>query len=645
MIDTESSAPFHPLDLIPAPREMKIRQGRIDPRRLVMHAGSRTAASPAARVLASLLPSTTVAGVSPLPFHLQLDASSQLPAEGYKLDISPEGVRLTAHRPEGLFYGAQTLRQIARQSPKGWPYLSIVDWPDYPVRGFYHDVTRGKVPTLETLLALADKCAHYKLNHLELYVEHTYAFRHHRDVWAGSDPLTADEIRRLDEHCANLHIDLVPSFATFGHLYGWIRSPRKQHLNELEIEAARQPFNWWDRQMHYTLDCQNPESIQLIRELIEEVRPLFRSRYFNICGDETFDLGKGRNRDLAEEIGKGRLYVDFLKEIIAAVHEADAIPIFWGDIVRHHQDLIEEISPRSIILDWDYSDLSKSYAETLSQMGRSFYVCPGTNGWNRWFPDIETAHSNITRFARHGLAHGAAGLLNTDWGDCGHINCLSLSYHGLILGAAASWNSRSSILESTPFDAAFSRLELGDSSAKLASLLRQASSTCKTAWMILTFHLQPRSSDFPDAWFDPVSELPNGIFKHPASAHEEALETLERLAGEIEPLLETITPADPLAVDEIRVGLLGMRVMEELYLLCYHRAKRLHTGKIPSPKEVADRLRDLDTQLSHVWHLRNKPSEYYRIRQTLLSCAVEMDLHNQSASPDPCSALHKRTEW
>ena len=248
-------------------------------------------------------------------------------AGAFEVGIRPDGIELRAADEAGYFYAAQTLTRLRRQFGAKLPALELADWPAFPVRGFYHDVTRGKVPTLKTLLSLAETCAAHRLNHLELYIEHTYAFARHPEVWQGADPLTADEIRALDARCAELHIELVPSFSTFGHFYTWIHN-KFPELNELERNVSADPFTWWDRMSHYTLDCRDPRSLELVEEIIREVRPLFRSRHFNICCDETFDLGKGKNRVAAARLGNGRLYVDFLKSIMTVVRDCSAVPLF-----------------------------------------------------------------------------------------------------------------------------------------------------------------------------------------------------------------------------------------------------------------------------------------------------------------------------
>lgn len=544
-------------------------------------------------------------------------------AGAYGISISKTGTLLEAADQSGLFYARQTLAQIDIQFPKRRPCLDILDWPDFPVRGFYHDVSRGKVPTLKTLLALAETCAHYKLNQLQLYIEHTYAFKNHPEVWAGADPLTAEEIRTLDARCAELHIDLVPSFSMFGHFYTWIHH-KFPELNELDRDVSGEPFTFWDRQMHYTLDCQNPRSIGLLREIIQEVRPLFRSRFFNICADETFDLGKGRNKALAEKRGEGRLYIDFLKQIMQAVHAADAVPMFWGDIIAKHPDLVGEIPDDVIFLSWEYGinfDRQEKETKLLKKHKRPFYVCPGTGSWMGFLPAMQDAERNITGSAALGLKNGARGLLNTDWGNFGHIAPLGLSLPGLLLGASCGWNAAA--VKLPEFRRTVSETILGDASGTLNGLLVKAAAAGRASWPMLCFSQQPRAFDHPDDWFDRASGLPNGLFKLPARTHLAALNKIRRLNAKMEPVLKRCRPADPLLVEEICVALLGHELMEEMILIFYHQAGK--TKLIPhDAKSTAIRLREFDRRLAAVWKKRNKPSELFRIRAILRKAATHL---------------------
>jgi len=537
-----------------------------------------------------------------------------LSREAYKLAITPNAVCLQASQAAGLHAGLQTLLQLFRQHGASLPCLEINDGPQFPARGFYHDCTRGKVPRIETLFALAEKMAHYKLNQLQLYIEHTFAFQRHPDIWQGADPLTAEDIASLDEHCARLHIELVPSLSTFGHFYTALRSPRKEHLNELDLQASEKPFSWHDRGMHYTLDCTNPESLELVRELINELRPLFRSNLFNICCDETFDLGKGRNAEAAKTVGVGRLYIDFLKKIMQIVREAGSIPMFWGDIVAQHPELVDELPRDVIALDWDYNwDMSKHDRSALfREHGIPFYVCPGVQTWQRWSAHVDRAYSNIVDFAKLGMREGATGMLNTDWGDSGHVGFLATSYHGMVAGAAASWNSDHDVVQPEQFDEAFSRLECGDPRGETATALRRISRAeggLWDLWNVLVLWL-----DAPDdSW------LSKRLERFPSDQLKYRLHEIEAAHAALAAAAIYSRAQDPLYFREILAGAYGSGLMIRIALAVIEE-----TG-ILNLRSVADEIRRFETEVTALWHLRNRPSDYFRVRETLLQMALRLD--------------------
>jgi hypothetical protein len=94
-----------------------------------------------------------------------------LPAQGYRLRIEADRVRIDSADDAGTFYGRATLTQLRGVYGENLPLLLVEDWPDLAVRGVMLDVSRDKVPTLDTLKALIDRLASWKINHLELYTE------------------------------------------------------------------------------------------------------------------------------------------------------------------------------------------------------------------------------------------------------------------------------------------------------------------------------------------------------------------------------------------------------------------------------------------------------------------------------------------
>lgn len=365
--------------------------------------------------------------------------NEKLNREKYDLNVNEKNIIINGSSNAGLLYGIQTLRQMIKQLGSFIDCCNINDEPDFKFRGFYHDVTRGKIPTLETLKQLADKMSYYKMNELQLYVEHSYLFENQSEVWRDSEGLTAKEIVELDEYCDKLNIELVPSLSSFGHLYELLISKTYRHLSELDVEDTE--FSFIDRMGHHTLDVSNSDSFEIVKEMITEYMSLFKTKRFNICCDETFDLGKGKNKELAEKEGVGKLYVDFLLKIINFVTEQGGIPMFWSDIILHHPEYLDLLPKNIYALNWDYAGKpGEKGAELIAKSGVPQYLCPGVGGWNMFINSNENAFNNIKTMCSYAVKYSGIGVLNTDWGDFGHINNLEASIAGMIYGAHFSWN-------------------------------------------------------------------------------------------------------------------------------------------------------------------------------------------------------------
>ena len=368
-------------------------------------------------------------------------------AEGYHLAIAPGHVWLVATSEAGLFYAAQTLRQVLRAYGRRLPGLAIDDRPALPNRGLMLDVSRGRVPTLETLCTLADTLAAYKYNQLQLYTEHTFDFPSHPLIGEGAGSLSADDILRLDQYCRARHVELVPNLQSFGHLRTMLSRPEYAHLDEVGWRWSIAPVR--------------EETYRLFEQLYADLLPAFTSRRFNIDCDETWDLARGQSRDLAQQLG-GSQWV-YLRHILrlrelAATH--DRRIMMWADIVNEHPDVLPHLPEDVILLDWHYES-AEHYptTEALGRSGREFWVCPGTSSWNTLFPRLDNALGNIRNFTRDGIAHGASGMLLTDWGDYGHYQSLSLSWYPYLFGAATAWTGART--DPGDFDRSFAPLFLG----------------------------------------------------------------------------------------------------------------------------------------------------------------------------------------
>lgn len=372
--------------------------------------------------------------------HLTLaEPGSVTHEQGYVLRITRSGVAVSGATVAGVFYGCQTLKQLLRHWPELLPGCTIEDHPDFAARGYMLDVSRDKVPTMESLYRLVDLLAELKVNQLQLYTEHTFAYSAHESVWAQASPLTHEDVLLLDAYCRERFIELVPNQNSFGHMRRWLTLPAYRHLAEAP-NGWTMPDGTW-REGPFSLSAVNPACLALLAGLYDELLPHFTSRAFNVGADETWDLGQGDSRAACAQRGKGRVYLEYLMKVHELVTARGRRMQFWGDIIIQHPELVPELPSDVTVLEWGY-EADHPFAEhtaAFAASGREFYVCPGTSSWNSLLGRTADCLANIESAARHGLTNGATGLLITDWGDNGHWQQQPASYVGMATGAALAW--------------------------------------------------------------------------------------------------------------------------------------------------------------------------------------------------------------
>jgi len=376
----------------------------------------------------------------------------ELREQAYALAVQRGRIVLYADALPGLYYGVQTLRQLVRLRRRHIPALTIRDWPSLGARGLMLDISRRKVPTMATLKHLADELSYYKVNLLQLYTEHTFAFPRHPSIGEGCGSLTGEDIRELDAYCRQRQIELMPNLQSFGHARNTLLLPEYRHLAESDLL--------------WTLSPAIEETYTLLDELYGDMLPAFSSSRLNVNCDEPYDLGQGASKELVAQAGEGtegvgRVYLQHILRVreLAARH-GKRIQV-WADVLLNHPELIDEVPGDVTLLAWFY-DPADEYPEVsrLAGAAAGFWVCPGTGSWNSIFPRLNGARTNIRNLVRDGVAAGACGMLNTDWGDFGHYQHMGLSWHGYLFGAAQGWTGGT--MGDMAFDAAMGSLFFGE---------------------------------------------------------------------------------------------------------------------------------------------------------------------------------------
>jgi hypothetical protein len=361
--------------------------------------------------------------------------------EGYRLELADDGIHLTAADDAGARHGRATLAQLRHGAAQAdgsggaggaadgtLPACRILDWPDFAVRGVMLDVARDRVPTLETLFALIDRLASWKLNQLQLYTEHTFAYVGHEDVWRDADPYTPDDLRAIDAHCRSRGIELVANQNTLGHFERWLRHDRYRPL-----AIAPDGFDWvfGVHRSPMTLDPAKAGAFALVSDLLGQLAPVVQSRRIHIGLDEPWELSADRRPE----------WLDWLRRLVALPVMAGRDPLVWGDVLSADPALLDGVPEGVTVCEWGYEDNHPfaERAERLAAAGVPFWMSPGTSAWLSISGRVQNMLGNIAAAAEAGLAHGATGMLTTDWGDMGHHQQPVISEPGLAAAAAFSW--------------------------------------------------------------------------------------------------------------------------------------------------------------------------------------------------------------
>ena len=243
---------------------------------------------------------------------------SELGAEGYRLDITPNAVEIRAAEPAGLFYGGQTLRQLlpavvyksVLQKGVSWevPCVRVTDRPRFAWRGLLLDPARHFMPK-EYVKKLIDVMAAHKFNSLQLHLTDDQGWRveikkyprlTEVGAWRsetlighyGSKPWRFDgqrhggfysqaDIRELVEFARRRHVNLVPEIEMPGHAGAALVA-----YPELSCFPDR-PRQVWGR-WGINPDIFNPSdrTVAFLQDVLREVMAMFPSKFIHVGGDE-----------------------------------------------------------------------------------------------------------------------------------------------------------------------------------------------------------------------------------------------------------------------------------------------------------------------------------------------------------------------
>ncbi|HEX9393883.1 MAG TPA: glycoside hydrolase family 20 zincin-like fold domain-containing protein [Gemmatimonadales bacterium] len=384
--------------------------------------------------------------------HLAFD--STMHDEGYVLVASGGRVTILAATGAGLFYGAQTLLQMVVGAGRTARVRGAVirDWPAMKYRGFQDDLSRGPVPTLEYQKRQIRLAAALKLNVFSPYFEHTLAYDANPLIAPPGGAMSHADVRELVAYAARYHVIVVPEQEAFGHLH---------HVLKLETYAGL-----GETPHGHVLAPGDSAALPLITSWFAEIDSLFPGPFLHLGADETFELGRGRTRKQVDSGGIGPVYLAFLSRIEQALAPSHKRLLFWGDVAVSSPELVKSLPHDLIPVAWNYwsKDGFDALLTPFQAAGLETWVAPGTNGWNRVFPDYSIALPNIQGFVATGQRLGSTGVLNTTWDDDGE-DLFEPNWYGIAFGAAASWQAGRADIPA--FQSSFGSVFCGDTTGAI----------------------------------------------------------------------------------------------------------------------------------------------------------------------------------
>jgi hexosaminidase len=300
--------------LLPRPAAVRVHDGvfTLDPATTLEAAPALTGV---AGWLRGALGPATGCWLPPGPGGIRLALDDDLPAEGYRLEVATDGVRIDGGDPAGVFYGAQTLRQLlppavhrrARTGSESWiaPAATITDAPRFGWRGCLLDVARHFLPKAD-VLRFIDLLALHKLNVLHLHLTDDQGWRlevprwprlTEVGSWRGRSMVGArrygdydarphggfyarDDLREIVAYAADRHVTVVPEVDMPGHMRAAIAAyPELGNTDTvLDVDAS------WGISPN-VLNVSDT-ALRFCFEVLDDVCELFDSRYVCVGGDE-----------------------------------------------------------------------------------------------------------------------------------------------------------------------------------------------------------------------------------------------------------------------------------------------------------------------------------------------------------------------
>ena len=307
--------------------------------------------------------------------------------ESYHLEVTADGVLLTAPNPLGVLHGLQTFLQLVHTTPAGYAVdaVTIDDKPRFPWRGLMIDSGRHFMP-VEVIRESLDGMEAVKMNVFHWHLSEDQGFRIESKIFPllqekGSDGLyyTQDQVRSILEYARDRGIRVIPEFDMPGHATSWfVGYPNlASGSGPYQIERRWGVFN-------PAMDPSRESTFQFLDRFLGEMTTLFPDAYFHIGGDECngkeWDANPRirqfmRSHHLADDAALQAYFTSRVQTLVTHHHK---ITMGWDEVLQPNtphdlviqswrgQDALAEAARRGyrgILSAGYYIDLNQSAAD------------------------------------------------------------------------------------------------------------------------------------------------------------------------------------------------------------------------------------------------------------------------------------------
>ena len=299
--------------------------------------------------------------------NISYSVDSAIPAEGYRLKVSKDGISIASSDAAGRFYAETTLRQL--ESTNGYPCVEIEDAPRFGYRGVHLDVSRHFFDK-KAVMDFLDVMAYHKFNVFHWHLTDSQGWRlpvaKYPQLTAKGPAYTESDIREIVAHAAKLHITIVPEVDVPGHSGAAIRA-----FPAFRCEVSRKDKRVRNADCVFCLG--SDDSIRFIKDVMDELCRLFPGKFIHIGGDEVSAPGwsecpKCRARMKALGISGQQAYQAwFTKEISDYLCRKGRRAVGWDEIVYEGS-----VPEGAVVMSWR----GKEGAIAAAKAGCDAVMCP-----------------------------------------------------------------------------------------------------------------------------------------------------------------------------------------------------------------------------------------------------------------------------